>query len=82
MESKPHKKLVPLLSTNAVLMIPNMGISPKLEEIQQNISLVADYILQVALGVSRWSQERGKVCGKLMTSFNRVFNRMRILMMI
>ena len=60
-ESKPSEKAIPVLRTNAILLIPSIGISPKLEEIQQSITQVADFVLQVMLGVSQWNKDWNKV---------------------
>ncbi|XP_076818600.1 dynein axonemal heavy chain 5-like isoform X2 [Clavelina lepadiformis] len=55
---KSSSRLVPLLRSNAVLAIPQIGMSPKLEEVQLAITRAAEYILLVMRGVSQWNKER------------------------
>ena len=50
--------ILPLLRADAVLQIPQIGMNPKLEEIQQGVTVAADYVLQVMYGVSQWSKDR------------------------
>ena len=56
--SKSNSRLVPLLKSNAVLTIPQIGLSPKLEEVQLAVTRAADYVLMVMNGVAQWSKER------------------------
>nr|XP_018671052.1 dynein heavy chain 5, axonemal isoform X3 [Ciona intestinalis] len=51
-------RVVPLLRANAVLTIPQIGMNPRLDEIQQSLSRVAEYVLVVMKGVAQWSKER------------------------
>ena len=54
---------MPLLKSNAVLAIPQIGLSPKLEEVQLAVTRASEYVLTVMRGVAQWSKERlPKVC--------------------
>jgi len=53
-----NNRLVPLLRSNAILSIPLIGMSPKLEEIQAGITRVADNVLLVMRGVAQWNKDR------------------------
>ena len=53
-ESAPD--LSPLFAANVTLQIPNVTMQPALDEIQQCLNKVAQYVVSVSKGVSQWNK--------------------------
>ncbi|XP_015212531.2 dynein axonemal heavy chain 5 isoform X1 [Lepisosteus oculatus] len=48
----------PIFRTNITLSIPNITMVPALDEVQQALNRVVEYIVSVSKGVGQWSKER------------------------
>lgn len=56
--SKQKKGAHPIIKTNINLSIPNIIITPSLDEVQQTLNKAVDCIVKVMKGVRQWSKER------------------------
>ncbi|KAM9386572.1 dynein axonemal heavy chain 5 [Phaethornis superciliosus] len=56
--SKKKKSVSPIIRTNINLSIPNIIMTPSLDEVQQTINKAVDSIVKVMKGVGEWSKER------------------------
>ncbi|RMC15911.1 hypothetical protein DUI87_08116 [Hirundo rustica rustica] len=56
--SKQKKGAHPIIRTNINLSIPNIIMTPSLDEIQQTLNKAVDCIVKVMKGVRQWSKER------------------------
>lgn len=52
----PHSR--PFFRCHAHLAIPNVIMTPPMDEVQQTVNKVAHCVVAVARGVSQWSKER------------------------
>lgn len=61
--SKQEKSAHPIIRTSINLSIPNIIMTPSLDEVQQTLNKAVDSIVKVMKGVGQWSKERiSKVC--------------------
>lgn len=61
--SKQKKSAHPIIKTSITLSIPNIIMTPSLDEAQQTLNKAIDCIVKVMKGVGQWSKERiSKVC--------------------
>lgn len=56
--SKQKKGSHPIIRTNINLSIPNIIMTPSLEEVQQTLNKAVDCIVKVMKGVRQWNKER------------------------
>ncbi|KAL2307869.1 hypothetical protein Nmel_000857, partial [Mimus melanotis] len=56
--SKQKKGAHPIIRTNINLSIPNIIMTPSLDEVQQTLNKAVDSIVKVMKGVRQWSKER------------------------
>lgn len=56
--SKKKKGAYPIIRTNINLSIPNIIMTPSLDEVQQTLNKAVDSIVKVLKGVQHWSKER------------------------
>ncbi|RLV98350.1 hypothetical protein DV515_00010875 [Chloebia gouldiae] len=56
--SKQKKGAYPIIRANINLSIPNIIMTPSLDEVQQTLNKAVDSIVKVMKGVRRWSKER------------------------
>ncbi|XP_069709589.1 dynein axonemal heavy chain 5 [Phaenicophaeus curvirostris] len=56
--SKQEKSAYPIIRTNINLSIPNIIMTPSLDEVQQTLNKAVDTIVKVMKGVGQWSKER------------------------
>lgn len=56
--SKQKKGAHPIIRTNINLSIPNIIMTPSLDEVQQTLNKAVDFIVKVMKGVRQWSKER------------------------
>lgn len=56
--SKQKKGAYPIIRTNIKLSIPNIIMTPSLDEVQQTLNKAVDSIVKVMKGVRHWSKER------------------------
>uniref|UniRef100_H0ZAY7 AAA+ ATPase domain-containing protein n=1 Tax=Taeniopygia guttata TaxID=59729 RepID=H0ZAY7_TAEGU len=56
--SKEKKVAYPIIRTNINLSIPNVIMTPSLDEVQQTLNKAVDSIVKVMKGVRHWSKER------------------------
>ncbi|XP_010139316.1 PREDICTED: dynein heavy chain 5, axonemal-like, partial [Buceros rhinoceros silvestris] len=56
--SKHQKSAHPIIKTNITLSIPNIVMTPSLDEAQQTLNKSVDCIVKVMKGVGQWSKER------------------------
>ncbi|XP_051466218.1 dynein axonemal heavy chain 5 [Apus apus] len=56
--SKKKKSAHPIIRTNINLSIPNIIMTPSLDEVQQTLNKAVDSIVKVMKGVGQWSKER------------------------
>uniref|UniRef100_A0A803VXQ7 Dynein axonemal heavy chain 5 n=1 Tax=Ficedula albicollis TaxID=59894 RepID=A0A803VXQ7_FICAL len=56
--SKKKKGAHPIIRTNIKLSIPNIIMTPSLDEVQQTLNKAVDSIMKVTKGVRQWTKER------------------------
>ncbi|NXL61516.1 DYH5 protein, partial [Chordeiles acutipennis] len=56
--SKQKKRAHPIIRTSINLCIPNVIMTPSLDEVQQTLNKAVDSIVKVMKGVGQWSKER------------------------
>uniref|UniRef100_A0A8C8BAJ8 Dynein axonemal heavy chain 5 n=1 Tax=Otus sunia TaxID=257818 RepID=A0A8C8BAJ8_9STRI len=60
---KQKRSAHPIIRTSINLSIPNIVMTPSLDEVQQTLNKAVDSIVKVMKGVGQWSKERiSKVC--------------------
>eukprot|EP01135_Chromosphaera_perkinsii_P008183 Nk52_evm5s1178 gene=Nk52_evmTU5s1178 len=79
----PVQAEVPFFETNISLVIPNIVVSPTLDDIQQALNKSAVSILNVSKGIYQWSQDRNVEDKTLLKSyFNDVSNNKDIVKLV
>lgn len=63
--SKQKKGAHPIIRTNINLSIPNIIMTPSLDEVQQTLNKAVDFVVKVMKGVRQWSKERISKVGVL-----------------
>uniref|UniRef100_A0A5F8GJ93 Dynein axonemal heavy chain 5 n=1 Tax=Monodelphis domestica TaxID=13616 RepID=A0A5F8GJ93_MONDO len=56
--SKPKQISLPIFRANIILSIPNISMTPVLDDIQQTLNRAVECIISVMKGIGQWSKER------------------------
>lgn len=62
------KNHLPIFRANITLAIPNIAMTPALEDIQQTLNKAVECIINVPKGVRQWSIELLSMVGRVLKS--------------